>query len=141
MTGGNGGGGGATREPRRKLRVVLADDHAVLRQALVSMLDQQDLGVVGEASDGIEAVDLCRDLRPDVVVMDLSMPRMDGTEATRIIAAELPDIRIVVLTMHDDPLYEKELREAGADAFVSKSAAAEELIAAIRDCEAARSGQ
>ncbi len=122
-----------TGDGERRLRVLLADDHAVVRSALGSLLEgQPDMVVVGEAGDGVEAVELARALRPDVVLMDVGMPQMDGIEATRRLKAELPGIRVIGLSMYGG---EKEglMRQAGAEAYVPKGGPPAALLAAIRD--------
>ena len=126
-------------ENQAKVRVLLADDHTMMRQVLASTLEHEaDIEVVGEASNGLEVLDLCRTMRPDVVIMDLSMPIMDGIEATRRIATELPGIRVIALSMFDDPSDVVELHQAGAALFLSKSGPAEDLIAAVRGRTAPR---
>jgi PAS domain S-box-containing protein len=113
-------------------RVLFADDHHVMRQGLIKLVSgQSNIQVVGEAANGQEALDQSHHLRPDVVVMDVSMPEMDGVEATRRIKAELPEIRVIGLSMFDDEHISQTMREAGAEAFVSKTASAAELLNAI----------
>lgn len=116
-----------------KIRILLADDHAVLRSGLKALLEMEpDLEVVGEAATGEEAVERVRELKPDVVVMDLSMPGAGGLEATRQIAAMGLDTRILVLTLHAEEEYLLPVLEAGGSGYVTKSSADEELIQAIR---------
>lgn len=116
-----------------KIRLFLADDHAVLRAGLRMLLDSQpDMCVVGEASDGEETVQACRDVQPDVVLMDISMPGINGIEATRALHRECPKARILVLTMHDDEAYLKQVLQAGGAGYVLKKAADTELLSAIR---------
>jgi PAS domain S-box-containing protein len=118
-----------------RLRVVLVDDHAVVRQGLATLLRQEPLfQVAGEASDGRSAVELVRRLRPDVVLMDVGMPGMDGIEATKIIHNEFPDVCVIGLTMHDDSHVGEKMREAGASAFLSKSDPADNIVKAILSC-------
>lgn len=115
------------------LRVVLADDHDVVRQGLAALLGEEEtIEVVGEAANGREAVDLAERLRPDVVVMDVSMPVMDGAEATRTIKRERPGTRIVSLSMREEPESRERMRAAGAETYVLKTAPYPELLAAIR---------
>lgn len=115
------------------IRVMLADDHALLRAGLRALINAEpDLTVVGEAGDGAEAVRLASELRPDVVVMDISMPVMDGLEATRRIGEHLPETRVLVLTMHGEEQYLLKVLEAGGSGYVLKASADTELMAAIR---------
>jgi PAS domain S-box-containing protein len=121
-------------------RVLFADDHHVMRQGLIKLVSgQPNIQVVGEAANGQEALDQAHHLRPDVVVMDVSMPEMDGLEATRRIKAELPEIRVIGLSMFDDAHISQTMREAGAEAFVSKTASSVELLNAIVGNKSARS--
>lgn len=121
-------------EPNKKLRVLIADDHQILRQGLAKLLaTQPDTEIVGQASDGVEAVEMTRRLKPDVIVMDVSMPRMTGIEATRCIHAESPEIRIVGLSMHEPDEMAALMREAGACAYVNKTGPIEELLRVLRD--------
>ncbi|WP_420128859.1 response regulator [Longimicrobium sp.] len=115
------------------LRVVLADDHEVVRAGLRTLVDSAaGMQVVGEAGDGQQAVARARELAPDIVVMDVSMPGMDGAEATERIARELPGVRVIALTAHDDRAHLTRLLQAGAAGYVLKRAAADELVRAIR---------
>ncbi len=115
------------------IRVVLADDQPLVRAGLrVLIADTPDLDVVGEAGTGAQAVQLARDVRPDVVVMDIRMPGMDGIEATRIITAESSTVGVVVLTTFDDDDYVYAALRAGASGFLVKDMALEDILAAIR---------
>jgi DNA-binding NarL/FixJ family response regulator len=121
--------------PKKKLRIVLVDDHVVVRQGLFGLFRAEpDMEVVGEASDGESAVYLIREIQPDFVLMDVSMPGMNGIQATRIIHSELPDVRIIGLSMFQTEELSAAMREAGAVDYVSKSAPSGNVIAAIRAC-------
>lgn len=114
-------------------RLIIADDHALLRSGIASMLaGEQDLEIVGEAADGREALELCRRLRPDLVLMDVRMPKMDGLTATRAIKEEFPRISVVMVTMQDDPDYLFEAVIAGAAGYVLKGATPDQLTEAVR---------
>jgi PAS domain S-box-containing protein len=119
--------------PGRKISVLLVDDHAIVRQGLASLLrPEPDIEIAGEATDGKHAVELARQHSPDVVVMDVNMPGMDGVEATRIIVAELPRCKVIGLSMHIDHDIGVAMREAGAVGYLSKGGPSEDLVAAIR---------
>lgn len=116
-----------------RTRILLADDHAIIRKGLLRLLeDQPDFVVLGEAEDGHAAVALAQELLPDVVLMDLAMPGMDVIEATQRITATLPGVRVIGLSMYDDPENERLMRQAGAEAYVTKGGPPEALFAAIR---------
>jgi two-component system response regulator NreC len=116
-----------------KIRLLLADDHAVLRSGLRLLLDAEpDMEVVGEAGDGTEALERSLELHPDVVLMDITMGGMSGLAATRVIKDRLPQTKVLVLTMHDDEEYLRQMMEAGATGYVVKRAADTELAVAIR---------
>jgi len=116
------------------ITVVLADDHALVRAGIRTFLARdKDIEIVGEAADGVEAVDLVRRLKPDVTLMDINMPRITGIEATRRIKAALPKARVLVLTTYDDEFYMGVLSRAGADGYLLKTAKPEELITAVRE--------
>ena len=118
-----------------RIRVALVDDHVVVRQGLASLLRQQKhIQIVGEASDGESAVELIRRLRPDVVLMDVTMPGIGGIEATRIAHAECPEVRIIGLSMHDDSDVGRQMRQAGAVAYVAKSGPSDAILNAILAC-------
>lgn len=117
----------------RSARVLIADDHDLVRDGYHRMLDREpDLEVVGEASNGREAVELCRELCPDLVLMDVRMPKMDGLEATRKIKAELPPTSVLVVTTYDNPDYLLEAIGAGAAGYVLKDAPKKQLMNAVR---------
>jgi DNA-binding NarL/FixJ family response regulator len=118
---------------RRKIRLLLADDHEVVRNGLARLLQMQgDFDVIGQASDGLMAIDQALLLKPDVIVMDVSMPRLDGIEATRRITAALPGVRVIGLSMHGHEDVAAAMAKAGASAYLPKTTAPEALIAAIR---------
>ena len=115
------------------IRILLADDHRILREGLRSLLAQeQDLLVAGEASDGEEVVRLARELQPDVVILDVVMPGVDGVEAARQIRASAPSAKIVALSMHSDRRFVSEMVRAGALGYLVKDSAFEELSQAVR---------
>lgn len=116
-----------------KIRILLVDDHAILRAGLRAILrDEADIEVVGEASDGKEAVAKAERLLPDVALMDISMPVMDGLEATRRIHQNHPEMKVLVLTIHDNEEYLFQVLEAGGSGYLMKKSAVTELISAIR---------
>src|SRR5438270_1765107 len=115
------------------IRVVLADDHAVLREGVRMVLDaERGITVVGEADDGREALDLVEKLDPDVVVMDIAMPNLNGLEATRQIKRRFPRTQVVILTMHENQQYLTQIVKVGAVGCVLKRAAGTELVTAVR---------
>jgi len=114
-------------------RVVLADDHKIVRQGTKLYLESMGIDVVGEATNGNQAVEMARTLHPDVVVMDIHMPELTGIEATRRIRHDSEDVRVLVLTAYDNPAYIHALLEAGADGFVLKTAELSELLKALRE--------
>ena len=117
----------------RALRVLLVDDHHVMREGLSLLLSEElDFEVVGEANNGKQAVDLVHQLHPDVVIMDVSMPVMSGIEATRTIREQFPDVRVVGLSMYDQSDLERDMVEAGAEAYLPKSGPSSLLLAALR---------
>jgi two-component system response regulator NreC len=117
-----------------EIKVLLVDDHAVLRAGLTALLDaEDDLHVIGEASNGEDAIELARTLRPDVVIMDLSMPGLGGLEATRRISALELGVKILVLTAHAEEEYLFPVLDAGGSGYVTKTRADDDLISAIRE--------
>lgn len=116
-----------------KIRILIADDHAVVREGTRQILEQEpDLEVVGEAADGEEAVRLAGSARPDVAIIDIAMPKLDGVEATRQIKTRYPAIVVLILTAYDDEQFVFSLLEAGAAGYLLKSIRGRELVDAIR---------
>jgi PAS domain S-box-containing protein len=125
------GAGAASAPPR--LRVLLADDHEIVREGLISLLsDERDIQVVGEAANGREAVDQAYRLQPDVVIMDVAMPLINGDDATRQIKRHLPKTRVIALSMYEEADMVEKMYRAGAESYVLKTAPTEQLLAAIR---------
>lgn len=117
----------------KKMKVLIADDHAIVREGLQAILTvQPDVEVVGEAVDGEEAVAKTRELQPDVVLMDITMPGMNGLEATRQIKNGNPDMKILVLTMHEEEDYFYRILEAGASGYFVKGGSFKELLSALK---------
>lgn len=115
------------------ISVILVDDHKILREGIRSILeDTSDIKVVAEADNGREAIKLSREMNPDILVMDIAMPGLNGIEATELISRESPGIRILALSMHSDKHYVKGIFRAGASGYLLKHSAAKELIEAIR---------
>jgi DNA-binding NarL/FixJ family response regulator len=116
-----------------RIRVLIADDHAIVREGVKMILAKEsDIEVAGEASDGQEALDLVERLKPQVIVMDISMPGMGGIEATQLVKERYPGINVLALTMHEDESYVFKLLRAGASGYVLKRAAAQDLVQAVR---------
>lgn len=123
----------------KMIRVLVADDHTILREGLVSLLNNSgDCQVVGQAADGIQAVELALQLEPDVVVLDLSMPRLNGIEVINRLTRELDRTRILVLTMHAEEEYVLHVVRAGAAGFLLKDSASSEVLKAVRALAAGR---
>jgi two-component system, NarL family, response regulator NreC len=117
----------------KPIRILLADDHAVVRQGFKMILGAQpDMEIVGEAGNGREAVDLAGQLKPDVVVMDVAMPELNGIEATRRVTAAVPHTRVIALSMHKDSVYVREVLRAGARGYLLKDSGAGDLVSAVR---------
>ena len=118
----------------KPIRILLVDDQTIIREGIRSLLTTHvDIAVVGEAGDGLLAVELAKGLKPDVVLMDIRMPKMDGVEATRAIKAELPDTVIIVLTTFDDDEYVINAMTYGATGYLLKDIGSDKLVEAIRD--------
>ena len=113
------------------MRILIADDHALFRDSLRSLLEAQDIEVVGEAKNGQEAVDLSWESKPDVVLMDLTMPEMDGLEATKRIAAELPEVKVVILTASDEDSNLFEAIKSGAKGYLLKDLESEQFFSLL----------
>lgn len=123
----------------RPIRVLVADDHTILREGLVSLLNQSgDCQVVAQAADGMAAIELAHQSHPDVVVLDISMPKLNGIEVVRRLSRELETLRILVLTMHSEEEYVLHVVRAGAAGFLLKDSASNELLAAVRALAAGR---
>lgn len=132
--------GVALKNSKMKIRIVIADDHPLLREAMRNVLEQhEDMEVLGEASDGEEAVKLSSELKPDIIIMDIVMPKLSGIEATKQIRKVSPTTAVLVLTAYDDDHYVMGLLEAGAAGYLLKSARGEVLVKAIRAVHAGES--
>ncbi len=117
-----------------KVKLVIADDHAVLRAGLKLLLNSEsDMEVLGEASNGLTAIQMCDTLKPDILLLDISMPGLSGQAVAKIVKKQHPEIKILVVSMHEDESYLREMLQAGADGYVPKKAADVELLAAIRN--------
>src|ERR687892_983154 len=130
-----GGAEEASRQtsPSEVARLLIADDHALVREGLRTMLSgEEGIEVIAEANDGQQALTLCRDFEPDLVLMDVRMPVMDGLQATRKIKQEMPKTSVMMVTMHENPDYLFEAVKAGAAGYVLKDASGERLLSAVR---------
>ena len=117
------------------VRIIIADDHELVREAMRSLLNSEpDLQIVDEAKDGQEIIELCRLRRPDLVIMDVRMPKMNGLEATQTIKEELPTTKVLIWSAYEDPLLVSEAVRAGADGYVLKLSPVQELVDGIRGC-------
>jgi DNA-binding NarL/FixJ family response regulator len=120
----------------QKIKVLLADDHTVVRQGLKALLGAEpDIEIVGEAENGRQSIQLARELQPDVIVMDIAMPALNGLEATRQITHALPKTKVIILSSYSDDEYVHQLTEAGAAGYLVKQTAANELLKAIREAQ------
>jgi DNA-binding NarL/FixJ family response regulator len=123
----------------KPIRVLIADDHTLVRESLVAVIERSgECTVVAQAADGVEALEQASALRPDVAIIDISMPRLSGVEVVRRLTAELPSTRILVLTMHEEEEYVLHMVRAGAAGYLVKDSATEELLAAVRNLHAGR---
>lgn len=119
------------------MRILIVDDHGIVREGLKSLIEQQsEMKVIGEAKDGNMAIQLTKDLSPDVVIMDVSMPNLNGVEATKYILRQKPDMKVIILSMHTDSNIVKESLKAGASGYVLKSYLFDELLNALKAVEA-----
>ena len=115
------------------IRILLADDHAIVRQGLRALLEKQpDMEVVGEAENGRKAFELARELLPDVIVMDITMPNLNGADATRQITREFPEVKVIALSIHSNKRFVVNMLKAGAAGYILKECLFEELVKAIR---------
>lgn len=115
------------------IRLLIVDDHVLLRDGIAAILQEQPgIAVVGYAQNGSDAIDKVMQLNPDVVLMDIAMPVMDGLQATQQIKEKWPDVRILILTMHDEPEYVRKIMQAGASGYVLKDVSSDELLRAIQ---------
>lgn len=122
------------RMEAKSARLLIVDDHEIFRRGLRALLEPcSEWQICGEAVDGMDAVEQCKNLKPDIVVLDVSMPRLNGLEAARLIRKEKPEPQIVMITQHDSPQIRSAALEAGARAFVTKSAVGSELVSALRN--------
>jgi DNA-binding NarL/FixJ family response regulator len=119
------------------MNILIVDDHGIVREGLKSLIEQQsEMKVIGEARDGNMAIQLTKDLSPDVVIMDVSMPNLNGVEATKYILQQKPDVKVIILSMHTDDQIVKESLKAGASGYVLKSYLFDELLNALKAVEA-----
>ena len=122
------------------IRILLADDHQILREGIRRGFESAGHEIVGEAANGAEAVELAMELKPEIIVMDLSMPVMDGVTATQQVCAQLPETQVVVLTMHDDVAKTRQALDAGANGYLSKGSSFSEVLATVEAVAAGETG-
>ena len=114
-------------------RILLAEDHAIVREGLRSMLEKQpDMEIVGETEDGRKAIELVKELMPDIVIMDISMPSLNGIDATRQITSEFPDVKVIALSIHANRRFVTDMLSAGAVGYILKECMFDELVRAIK---------
>lgn len=119
------------------MKILIADDHGVFRQGMKALIDAEaEMQVIGEAADGQEVIQLARQLSPDIILMDIAMPNLNGVEATRLIIEETPNIRIIALSVHFDKCFVMEMLKAGASGYILKSCLFDEVLRAIRTVSA-----
>src|SRR5436309_9383512 len=119
--------------PKNRIRILIADDHSVVRSGLRTLFERTSgLTVIGEAPDGEVAVELASKYKPDIAILDISMPKVNGLEATRLIKKKVPSTKVLILTMHEDEEYIDEMVRAEANGYVLKNADKRELIDAVR---------
>jgi DNA-binding NarL/FixJ family response regulator len=129
------------RTEMKTARLLIVDDHEIFRRGLRALLEpSSEWQICGEAVDGMDAVEQCKSLKPDIVVLDVSMPRLNGLEAARLIRRENSESKIIIITQHDSPQIRTAAFEAGARAFVTKSAVGSELVTALRNLIHTHSG-
>ncbi len=115
------------------IKIILADDHAVLRHGLCKSFEtEKDIDVIGQAKDGYSAIDMVRELSPDIVVMDIGMPELNGVETTRRVTKEFPKVKVIGLSMHSSDKYVREMFRAGASGYLLKNCSFEELVEAVK---------
>ncbi len=122
-------------QQKQRISVLIVDDHKIVREGLAGLLKlEHDIEVVGEAPDGPQAIELAQKLKPDVVIMDINMPGMNGIETTKILTSRIPGIKIIGLSVHFEIDIASAMKEAGAIAYVTKGGASEDLLSVIRSC-------
>jgi len=119
----------------KERKVLLVEDHTIVRQGLRRLLEERGIEVVGEAGDGLKAVRMARELHPDFVIMDISLPKMSGIDATRKIKKEAPDVKVLMLTIHSEESYILKALDAGASGYLLKDTVADELVNALEAVE------
>jgi two-component system, NarL family, response regulator NreC len=117
----------------KRIRIIFADDHAIVRNGLRTLFrSSNEFSIVGEASDGVTAVELASEKKPDVAILDISMPNLSGIEATRMIKQNHPDMKVLILTVHEDEAYVYQVIRAGANGYILKNAEKNEILTAVR---------